>query len=63
LLTAAQSLDGERARLLAVLAAIPEPRARRVARHQLPAILSLALCAVLVGVRSFTAITGMGCQC
>src|SRR5580704_3261601 len=46
----------ERARLLAVLAAVPDPRARRGVRHQLAVILSLALCAVLAGARSFTAI-------
>src|ERR1700689_3455640 len=43
LLTVAQSLG-------------PEPRARRGVRHQLTVILGLALCAVLAGARSFTAI-------
>jgi predicted transposase YbfD/YdcC len=56
LLTAAQALGAERARLLAVLAAVPDPRARRGVRHRLTVILSLALCAVLAGARSFTAI-------
>ena len=56
LLTAAQSLDHEPARLLPVLAAIPDPRARRGVRHRLAVILSLAVCAVLAGARSFTAI-------
>jgi predicted transposase YbfD/YdcC len=42
--------------LLAALAAVPDPRARRGVRHRLAAILSLALCAVLAGARSFTAI-------
>ena len=56
LLTAAQSLGGARGRLLPVLAAVPDPRARRGVRHQLPVILGLALCAVLAGARSFTAI-------
>jgi hypothetical protein len=56
LLTAAQALGAERARLLAVLAAVPGPRARRGVRHQLAVVLSLALCAVLAGARSFTAI-------
>ena len=55
LLTAAQALDG-RARLLPVLAAVPDPRARRGVRHQLAVILGLAVCAVLAGARSFTAI-------
>jgi predicted transposase YbfD/YdcC len=56
LLTVAQALDGERARLLPVLAAIPDPRARRGVRHQLAVILGLAVCAVVAGARSFTAI-------
>lgn len=56
LLAAAQSLDRERARLLPVLAAVPDPRARRGVRHRLAVILGLALCAVLAGARSFTAI-------
>ncbi len=56
LLTAAQALGGQRARLLAVLADVPDPRARRGVRHRLAVILSLALCAVLAGARSFTAI-------
>ena len=42
--------------MLAALAAVPDPRARRGVRHRLAAILSLALCAVLAGARSFTAI-------
>jgi DDE_Tnp_1-associated/Transposase DDE domain len=56
LLAAAQVLDRERVRLLPVLAAVPDPRARRGVRHRLAAILGLALCAVLAGARSFTAI-------
>src|SRR6476661_2084996 len=56
LLTAAQALGGQRARLLAVLADVPDPRARRGVRHRLAVILGLALCAVLAGARSFTAI-------
>jgi predicted transposase YbfD/YdcC len=56
LLAAAQSLDRERARLLPTLAAVPDPHARRGVRHRLEVILSLALCAVLAGARSFTAI-------
>jgi hypothetical protein len=43
LLTAAQGLGAERARLLAVLAAVPDPRAHRGVRHELAVILSLAL--------------------
>ena len=56
LLAAAQALDPERARLLPVLAAVPDPRARRGVRHRLAMIPGLALCAVLAGARSFTAI-------
>jgi DDE_Tnp_1-associated/Transposase DDE domain len=56
LLTAAQSLDREPARLLPVLATVPDPRARRRVRHRLAVILGLAVCAVLAGARSFTAI-------
>jgi predicted transposase YbfD/YdcC len=56
LLSAARALDGDRARLLPVLAAVPDPRARRGVRHRLAAILGLAVCAVLAGARSFTAI-------
>ena len=39
-----------------VLAAIPDPRARRGVRHRMAVILSLAVCAVLAGARSFVAI-------
>jgi predicted transposase YbfD/YdcC len=56
LIAAAQCVDGEGGRLLPVLAAVPDPRARRGVRHRLAAILGLALCAVLAGARSFTAI-------
>jgi hypothetical protein len=48
--------SGEQARLLAVLAQVPDPRARRGVRHRLAVIPGLALCAVLAGGRSFTAI-------
>ena len=56
LLAAAQALSSEPGRLLAVLAVVPDPRARRGVRHRLAVIVSLALCAVLAGARSFTAI-------
>jgi hypothetical protein len=56
LIAAAQCLDEERGRLLPVLAAVPDPRARRGVRHRLAVILGLAVCAVLAGARSFTAI-------
>jgi len=39
-----------------VLVAVPDPRARRGVRHRLAVILGLAVCAVLAGARSFTAI-------
>ena len=42
--------------LLALLAKMEDPRHRRGVRHRLVAILALALCAVLAGARSFTAI-------
>jgi predicted transposase YbfD/YdcC len=56
LLTTVQAVGSDRARLLPVLAAIPDPRARRGVRHRLVVILGLAVCAVLAGARSFTAI-------
>jgi predicted transposase YbfD/YdcC len=42
--------------VVAALAKVPDPRARRGVRHQISAILTLAACAVLAGCRSFTAI-------
>jgi predicted transposase YbfD/YdcC len=42
--------------VLAVLAAVADPRRRRGVRHRLAVILGLAVCAVLAGARSFTAI-------
>jgi predicted transposase YbfD/YdcC len=42
--------------LLAVLAGVADPRHRRGVRHPLAVILGLAVCAVLAGARSFTAI-------
>ena len=42
--------------LLAVLARVGDPRHRRGVRHRLTVILGLALCAVVAGARSFTAI-------
>ncbi|MBV9003867.1 MAG: transposase family protein, partial [Solirubrobacterales bacterium] len=56
LLTAVRALGSDRARLLPVLAAVPDPRARRGIRHKLAVILGLAVCAVLAGSRSFAAI-------
>jgi hypothetical protein len=44
LLAAVQCPDPERGRLLPVLAAVPDPRARRGVRHRLVVILGLALC-------------------
>ena len=55
-LAAARSLGQERAHLLPALAVVPDPRARRGVRHRLAVILGLAVCAVLAGARSFTAI-------
>ena len=56
LIAAVQCVDEEGRRLLPVLAAVPDPRARQGVRHRLVLILGLALCAVLAGARSFTAI-------
>ena len=56
LLAAAQALRGGQPCLLQVLAAVPDARARRGVRHRLAVILGLAVCAVLAGARSFTAI-------
>lgn len=55
LLAVAHSLDSDRMRLLP-LAVIPDPRVRLGVRYRLATILGLALCAVLAGARSFTAI-------
>jgi hypothetical protein len=49
LIAAAGCLDEEARCPLPVLAAVPDPRARRGVRHRLTAILGLALCAVLAG--------------
>ena len=42
--------------LLACLSAVPDPRHRRGMRHRLATVLAVAVCAVLAGARSFTAI-------
>lgn len=42
--------------LIAVLARVPDPRARRGIRHRLVAVLAIGVCAVLAGARTFTAI-------
>ncbi|HEX8761610.1 MAG TPA: ISAs1 family transposase [Pseudonocardiaceae bacterium] len=42
--------------VLAVLDAVPDPRKPRGIRHQVNTILALAVCAVMAGCRSFTAI-------
>jgi len=46
----------EPAGLLGMLARVADPRHRRGVRHRLAGILGLALCAVVAGARSFTAI-------
>lgn len=50
----ADRLDG--VGLLTALAKVPDPRKRRGVRHRIGAVLVLAVCAVLAGCRSFTAI-------
>src|SRR3954452_22579706 len=42
--------------LLAALAGVPDPRSPQGARYQISTILAVAVCAVLAGCRSFTAI-------
>lgn len=42
--------------LPAALAAVPDPRARRGVRHRLAVVLTAAVCAVVAGYRSYTAI-------
>ena len=42
--------------LVAHLAAVPDPRERRGVRHRLASLLSVAVCAVLAGARSLSAI-------
>lgn len=49
--------------LLAVLAGVADPRHRRGVRHRLAAIVGLAVCAVLGGARSFTAIAALDTAC
>jgi hypothetical protein len=51
-----QDAAGEPPGLLAVLGGVADPRHRRGVRHRLAVILGLAVCAVLAGARSFTAI-------
>jgi hypothetical protein len=46
--------------LLEALAQIPDPRSRRGRRHPLPAILSLAVLAMLTGCKSYQAIAQFG---
>jgi predicted transposase YbfD/YdcC len=52
----AKDAAGDRPGLLAVLAKVTDPRHRRGVRYRLAVILGLAVCAVLAGARSFTAI-------
>jgi predicted transposase YbfD/YdcC len=56
LLAAVEGVSGDHATVASVLAGVADPRARRGVRHRLVTILGLAVCAVLAGARSFTAI-------
>jgi hypothetical protein len=46
--------------LLEELAQVPDPRSRRGTRHPLPAVLALAVLAMLTGCKSYTAIAQFG---
>src|SRR5664279_4387058 len=50
------------AALLAALQQVPDPRKPRGLRHGLPVILSIAVCAVVAGARSFVAIAEWAAQ-
>ena len=50
------------AALLAALQQVPDPRKPRGLRHGLPVILSIAVCAVIAGARSFVAIAEWAAQ-
>ena len=50
------------AALLAALQRVPDPRKPRGLRHGLPVILSIAVCAVIAGARSFVAIAEWAAQ-
>src|SRR5689334_84708 len=52
----AGALLASAAGLPAALARLPDPRARRGVRHRLPVVVSAAVCAVVAGYRSYTAI-------
>lgn len=56
LLAAARALGRDGKGVLPLLAAFPDPRARRGVRHPVGVVLGLAVCAVLAGARSFVAI-------
>jgi predicted transposase YbfD/YdcC len=56
LVAAVGTVDADHATVLSVLAAVADPRARRGIRHGLSTILTVAVCAVLAGARSFVAI-------
>ena len=52
----AANASGKQPGLAGVLARVADPRHRRGVRHRLAGIFGLALCAVVAGARSFTAI-------
>ena len=56
LVDVAADAAGEQPGLPGILARVADPRHRRGVRHRLAAVVGLALCAVVAGARSFTAI-------
>jgi hypothetical protein len=54
--------DGEKHGLLAALAQVPDPRHRRGIRYPLASMLAVAVCAVLAGATTFTAISDVACD-
>ena len=60
--TPALSTQPDTARLLEVLASVPDPRDRRGVRHPVTVVLAVGIAAVIAGARSFTAIGEWGAE-